>query len=150
MPDINPFLQTPCQVTAPCAAISFIRFAADSDAHNLQPRESANVTSPAFASADLAFDALPAFCLAASAAIGTRATRAPTITIHSLPDIVMLFASPPNQSIAALYRRRPSFDSGKKRANPRQRIGCLFPPRQESFCCGLHRAASVVTEQLAF
>lgn len=88
---MNPFLQTPCQVTEPCDAISFIRFAANSDAHSLQPRESANATSPAFASGDLPFDALPAFCLAASAA-GTRATRAPTITIHSLPDIVMLIA----------------------------------------------------------
>ncbi len=29
---MKPFLQTPCQVTEPCDAISFIRFAADSDA----------------------------------------------------------------------------------------------------------------------
>ena len=87
-PEINPFLQTPCHVTVPCDANSFIRFAADSDDHSLQPRESVNTTSPAFASAGLPFAALPAFCLAASAA-GTRATRTPTITIHILPDIAI-------------------------------------------------------------
>jgi hypothetical protein len=91
VPEINPFLQTPCQVTAPFDAISFIRFIADSDDHSLQPRESVNTTSPAFASAGLPFDALPVFCPAACAT-GTRATRAPIITIHSLPDITILVA----------------------------------------------------------
>jgi hypothetical protein len=92
VPEMNPFLQTPCQVTEPCAAISLIRFAAASEAHNLQPRESVNTTSPAFASADLPFNALPAFFPAASAT-DTSATRAPTITIQPLRDITILFAT---------------------------------------------------------
>lgn len=68
VPEINPLLQTPCQVRDPCDAISLIRLAADSDAHNLQPRESASATSFAFVPAGMTFDALPVFCLAASAA----------------------------------------------------------------------------------
>jgi hypothetical protein len=49
------------------------------------------MTNPAFASGDFAFDALPVFCPAASA-VGTRAARAPTITIHRLPEFTMLNA----------------------------------------------------------
>jgi hypothetical protein len=129
---MNPLLQTPCQVTEPCAAISFIRFTADSDAHSLQPRESANVTSPAFASADLPFDALPAFCLAASAA-GARNTRAAAITTHNLPDILMLIIVP---ALFADRRTLPTFRSlrfGEKRGNSRPRM------RRR-----IHRAASAV------
>ena len=73
----------------PSDANSFMRFAANSDVHNLQPRESVNATSPA--SAGLPFDTLPVFCPAASAE-ETSARRAPSITIHSLPDIVILIA----------------------------------------------------------
>ncbi len=118
---MNPLLQTPCQVTEPCPAISFIRRTADSDAHSLQPRESANVTSPAFASADLPFDALAAFCLAASAA-GARNTRAAAITTHNLPDILMLIIVP---ALFADRRTLPTFRNlrfGEKRGNSRPRM----------------------------
>jgi hypothetical protein len=81
-----------------------MRFAANSDDHSLQPRESVNATSPA--SAGLPFDTLPVFCPAASAE-ETCARRAPSITIHSLPDIVILIAilRPPDRRTLPMVRR---------------------------------------------